>query len=157
MKVISIVLLSCLLLAGCAGTSLRVNAPYQPTAGQKFTFDIVNKEKMSDQGLTIMRERLKNQLEASGLLAANASESSRTVEITIDNYYMRHGATRATVGVMAGADKILTTIVVKEGKTQGVLSRFTVYSKNPTAWGTSQGMIEEHADKIVDYLKSGRR
>jgi hypothetical protein len=45
---------------------------------------------------------------------------------------------------------------VKDAKTGTALSKFSVESKNPTAWGTSRGMIEEHADKIVNYLKSGQ-
>jgi uncharacterized protein DUF4410 len=158
MKRVSIaaIVLCCALFAGCAGTSLRVSEQYQPSAGQRFTYDIINKAPMSDEGLAIMRERLTSQLAASGLLATSADGSARAVQIVIENYYMRHGATRAMVGVMAGSDNILSTIVVKDVKTGTALSKFEVQSKNPTAWGTSRGMIEDHADKIVNYLKSGQ-
>ena len=36
------------------------------------------------------------------------------------------------------------------------VSEFVVESKNPTAWGTSRGMIEDHADKIVETLTNGK-
>lgn len=149
-------LLSFVLLTGCAGTSLRVNAPYTPGANQKFTYEIVNKGQMSDEALTIFRNRLESQLIASQLLTAGTDEAARPVQIVIENYYMRHGSARALVGVMAGEDNILSTIIVKETKTGNVLSTFEVESVNPTAWGSSHGLIQEHADKIVSYLKSGK-
>ena len=149
-------LLSFVLLAGCAGTSLRVSAPYTPDANQKFTYEIVNKGQMSDEALTIFRDRLESQLIASKLLTTGTDESARRVQIVIDNYYMRHGSARALVGIMAGEDNILSTIFVKEPKTGTVLSAFEVESVNPTAWGSSHGLIQEQADKIVSYLKSGK-
>lgn len=92
--------------------------------------------------------RLKSQFEGS-------AGADRKAEIVIVNYYMRHGATRALVGIMAGADNILSQVTVRDGG-GAVLGEFTVESKNPSAWGTSRGMIEEHADKIVGYLKAGK-
>ncbi len=150
-------LLLSLLLAGCIGTSLRVNAPYQPSPGQKLTYEIVDKAQTSEEALTIMRERLNEQLEAAGLLAKSADGSTRAVEIVVTNYVMRHGATRFWAGAFAGADNILTTVVVKDAKTKEVLSRFEAESRNPSAWATSRGLIQGHADKIVNYLKSGQQ
>jgi hypothetical protein len=57
---------------------------------------------------------------------------------------------------MAGADNILSQVTVRDAASGSVLGEFVVESKNPSAWGTSRGLIEEHADKIVSYLKSGR-
>jgi hypothetical protein len=57
---------------------------------------------------------------------------------------------------MAGADNMQSSVQVKDRKTQAVVGEFAVESKNPTAMGTSRGMIIEHADKIVEYLTSGR-
>jgi len=158
MKVVSLttVLLSSLLLAGCMGTSLRAHTPYQPSAGQSFTYKFVDGEKMSVEGLEIMRERLGSQLEAAGLLAKSAAGPTREVDIVINNYFMRHGAARAMGGILHGIDNIFTTVVVKDARTMTVLSKFEVESKNPTAWATSRGLIQGHADKIVNYLKTGQ-
>ncbi len=159
MRVISLAfaLLSSLLLAACIGTSLRVNAPYQPSPGQKLTYELVDKAQTSEEALTIMRERLNEELEAAGLLAKGADASTRAVEIVVTNYFMRHGAARFWGGVFAGTDNIVTTVVVKDAKTQAVVSKFEAESKNPTAWATSRGLIQGHADKIVNYLKSGQQ
>jgi hypothetical protein len=61
------------------------------------------------------------------------------------------------VGVMAGTDNIKSTIKVKDQETGKALSEFTVESKNPTAWGTARGLIEQHADEIVATLTRAKR
>jgi uncharacterized protein DUF4410 len=147
---------TCLLMAGCAGTSIRVQTEYRPVSGEKFTYEIVNAANMSEEGLVIIRQRLNYQLASKGLLATGPQESGRKAEVAITNYYMRHGATRALVGVMAGADNIVSSIKIKDAKTSAVLGEFVVESKNPTAVGTSRGLIEEHVDLIAQYLQTGR-
>lgn len=147
---------SCLFVAGCAGTSMRVQTEYRPVAGEKFRYDIVNTANVSEEALVIMRLRLNSELTNKGLLATGSQESGRKAEIIITNYYMRHGAARALVGVMAGADNITSTVKVKDEKTSAVLGEFVVESKNPTALGTSRGLIEGHADLIARYLQTGR-
>ncbi|HYS14747.1 MAG TPA: DUF4410 domain-containing protein [Burkholderiaceae bacterium] len=150
----ALVLVCCLAIAGCAGTSLNVQKSYGPTSGEKFSYAINPKVEVSAEALEIMETRLKSQLGDS--LQASAGQSGKNVEISITNYYMRHGATRAMVGIMAGADNILSQVTVRDAASGSVLGEFVVESKNPSAWGTSRGLIEEHADKIVSYLKSGR-
>jgi len=149
------VVVASLLLGGCAGTALRVQTAYQPTPGDKVTYAVVPKVQVSEEALSILRQELESQLQGSGLLAANSGEARKNVEISITNYYMRHGATRALVGVMAGADNMQSSVQVRDKKSQAVVGEFFVESKNPTAMGTSRGMIVEHANKIVQYLKSG--
>jgi len=148
--------LTSLLLGGCAGTALRVQSAYQPASGDKLTYVVVPKVEVSDEGLSILRQELDSQLQGKGLLAASPVEAKKSVEISITNYRMRHGAARALVGVMAGTDNMQSSVQVKDRKTQAVVGEFAVESKNPTAWGTSRGMITEHAGRIVEYLTSGR-
>jgi len=149
----ALVLVCCLAVAGCAGTSLNVQKSYGPTSGEKFSYAINPKVEVSAEALEIMEARMKSQL---GDSLQAAGQSGKTVEISITNYYMRHGATRAMVGIMAGADNILSQVTVRDAAGGKILGEFVVESKNPSAWGTSRGLIEEHADKIVSYLKSGR-
>jgi hypothetical protein len=155
-KLLSGLTVSCLLIAGCAGTSMRVQTQYHPVAGEKLRYEIVNMANVSEEGLVIMRLRLNNDLSGKGLLATGAQESSRAVQVVVNTYYMRNGATRALVGVMAGSDRIISTVNVKEVKTGAVLGEFVVESKNPTAMGTSRGLIEQHADLIARYLETGQ-
>lgn len=150
-----VMLLSFVLITGCAETLLRVSAPYTPSANQKFTFEITNNAKMPDAALTTFRLELTNQLIASDLFTTSADTTARPIHIVIENYYDRRGVTGVTSGTAAGTDNILSTVVVQDSITHNALSSFEIQSKNPAAWGTSLGLIEEHADKIVSYLKSG--
>jgi hypothetical protein len=46
-------------------------------------------------------------------------------------------------------------IIVKDKKSNKIISEFKVQSGNATSWGTSRGMIQDHADQIVKYLTVG--
>lgn len=146
-----------MMIGGCAGTGMRVQTAYQPTSGDKLTYTVVAKVAVSDQALSILRQEIDSQLQNSGMLATNPDEARKHVEISITNYYMRHGAVRALVGIMAGSDNMKSSVQVKDKQSQVVVGAFFVESTNPTAMWTSKGMIEEHAKKIVEYLKSGGR
>jgi hypothetical protein len=158
MKGISITggLLFSVLLSGCVGLSLRVSTPYQPSQGQNFTYEVVDKAGTSEEALTTMRDRLNDQLGAAGQLAQSAAGATRTVEIVITNYHMRPGAAKFWVGSLAGSDNILTSVVVKDAKTETVLSRFEAESQYSSSWVFSRGLIQGHADKLVNYLKTGQ-
>lgn len=154
MKNLLIVALLCVLFAGCAGTSLNVLKPLEPGTSGKFTYQLTPKVDVSAEALTIMNERLRSQLAESLELSPN--QSTKKVEITITKYRMRHGAARALVGIMAGTDNIASRVTVTDAVSGTILADYIVNSLNDSAWGTSRGLIEEHIDKVVAYLKTGR-
>ena len=151
-----VLILAASLIAGCAGTAARVQSDIRLSPGEKLNFKIATPATMSEEASTIFRERLAAQLSGGGLLASNADKSARTLDVGVTTYNMRHGATRALVGIFAGTDKMLSTIKIKDTANANTVSEFVVESSNPTAWGTSRGMIEDHADKIVETLKNGK-
>lgn len=160
-KIIAVLLITAsALMTGCAGTSSTMKKAYSLPQGEKLKLDISTTgdatKDVSDQGMSIFKDRLIEQLTASNLLAGDTDASNKTIEVVVTNYYMRHGATRATVGIFAGADNVQSTVKVKNTKTGEYLSEFTVESKNPTAWGTAHGMIQDHADEIVATLKKSK-
>ena len=75
------------------------------------------------------------------------------IEITFNNYYVRPGAARALVGVMAGVDNITSTVVIKEKDNDKIVGEFRVISKNATAWSSARDLIEQHVDVIISNLK----
>lgn len=145
----------CVLIAGCEGTAVRHDKQYVPAANDKFTYTISPAPGMSAQAVDILRNELDSRLQSSGLLSDNPESANKTVEIVITEYYMRYGAVRAVVGIMAGTDHVNSTVRIRNRQTQALLGELAVESKNPTAWGTAHGLIEDHADKIVKYLKIG--
>lgn len=147
--VVSIIILT----SGCAGTSLTVNQKYSYSASDMFSHKIIDNASVSEEGMAIFKERLNLKLTQMGL---QGKDANKILEITFNNYRMRHGAARALVGIMAGSDSIISTIVIKDKETGTVEGSIRVVSKNPTAWGTSKGLIQKHVDKIVFYLKTGK-
>lgn len=151
-----ILITSCSLLAGCAGTSAIVQSEYRLAQHEKLSLQLKPSPEVSEQGMQILQQRLAGQLSGQNLLATAGDGSSRVLEVSILHYYMRHGAARALAGIMAGTDKVQSRVQIKDRATGQVLSEFNVESKNPTAWGTSKGMLEQHADKIVETLTKAR-
>ena len=115
-----------------------------------FSYDIVDGSMVSEKGMSIFKNRLASELKQKSLYNGN---SNKVIEITFNNYYVRPGAARALVGVMAGVDNITSTIIIKEKDNDKIVGEFRVISKNATAWSSAGNLIEQHADKIIAYLK----
>jgi Domain of unknown function (DUF4410) len=153
--VVSCLMVCASLMAGC-GTTAKIQTEYKLPQGEKLAFKVDAPQDMSAEALGILNARLTAQLTSSGLLATPADAKARSLDVKVNNYYMRHGATRALFGIMAGADNIQSTIKITDKATGSVLSEFSVESKNASAWGTSSGMLEDHADKIINTLKGSK-
>ena len=69
---------------------------------------------------------------------------------------MRGGGERIALGIFAGKDIIDTLVLIKSKENNAILAEFSVESSNNTAWGTTDGLIEGHADKIIQYLTDGK-
>ncbi len=145
-----------MLLTACAGTSGRVQTAYVPAKGEKFNLQLTAPVDTNAEGVQILRERLNLTLAQYQRLATPADAAARKVEVDVKNYYFRHGAVRALVGIFAGVDNIQSSVTVKDTATGKVLAQFMVESKNPTAWGTSRGLLEQHADQIA-YMLEGTK
>lgn len=141
------------LVTGCATNSVMHSSTSVPV-DQTYTYTIDRAEEMSAVGLDEFKKSLDAALAVANLhVKEGVSADPANITIAIDNYYMRHGATRALVGIMAGRDNISSTITVR-GSDGKELALFEVKSTNATAWGTSGGLIEKHAQEIVDRLVS---
>lgn len=152
LKLTAVLLLS-LFLTAC-GTSSQVRSDYARAADDRFTYDVVNTGGMSEEALGIFQERLTAALQERGQLAESNGSDARTIRVEITNYRMRHGSARALVGIMAGRDSIRSDVrILDAGGT--VLGEIEIDSGNSTAWGTSRGLIQGHAQEIVDFATGG--
>jgi len=131
-----------------------VQQDYAQNHSDKFEHKIINQAKMNDKGMAVFKDRLDSQL--SLLDGAQSDEATREVEVTFTYYRMRHGATRALFGAMAGTDNITSTVIIRDRKGGKVLGKIKVVSKNATAIGTTRGLIEDHADKIINFIRSSK-
>lgn len=143
-----------LMVSGCAGTSMQVSEPYTYNNADTFSYNIVEQDNVTPQGMSIFKGRLDLKMKELGLLS---EDNNKEVEVVFTNYYMRHGATRALLGIMAGSDNVTTKILIKDAETGSVDSEFEVVSKNPTAVGRSKRLLQRHAEKIANYIKNGKQ
>ena len=99
------------------GTQLIVSQSFYYDSSDNFYYDIVDGSKVSEEGMSIFKNRLESELKQKSLYNGN---SNKVIEITFNNYYVRPGAARAMVGVMAGVDNITSTVVCKENDTNKI-------------------------------------
>lgn len=144
-----------ILVAGCT-TSMQVQTAYKPAPDERFHYRVNPQVEVSEEALGILRARLDKQLGAGSQLASGGDERANAVEVTITSYRMRHGAVRAMVGIFAGTDNMESTVEVKDSKWHAIKGKFAVFTSNASAWLTSRGLIEDHADQIAQYLKTGK-
>lgn len=148
--VVALVMVASICLGGCV-TSAVVERPYHAVQGNTFTLQFHPSADASAQGMALLRNDLNMELRTRGVLADEMTPDTRVLDVDVTYYRMRPGAARALVGIMAGRDKIESSVTVK-GFGGKVLSQYVVTSTNATAWGTSHGLIEKHAKEIVDNL-----
>lgn len=149
MNRLALVLLA-FLLSGCIGTSSNIRVPYVAAAQDRFSYVLDNHGGMTPEGREILESRLRQQL--GGQLGEGPD--AKRINIRVNYYRMRNGATRFLVGVMAGRDRIQSTVTVTsaDGTPLGTIE---VDSANSTAMGTGRGLIQGHADEIAAFVKGG--
>lgn len=145
-------LLLVLLLSACS-TSSRIHQAPAGLQDKSFEYRFTNRGGDNAEGIAELERVIRNQLMVGGFVDQGAPAG--TLEITLTHYYVRHGAARALVGIMAGRDKIVSHVRVVD-TTGVVLAAFEVESTNSTAWGTTGGLHEKHAEEILGQLRQGR-
>lgn|GEM_PF-6937540 len=146
-------LVGCVLITGC-GTSAQVEArtPEHMAGGERIQLQL-NASAMGDaEAVSILRERLRADLSSNGWLARGNGAANRTLEVRVTHYRMRPESTRILTGIFSGKDSIVSSVILKDAAGR-VLMHSTVESHNSLAVGTSQGLLEDHADKIVGMLR----
>lgn len=138
-----------LVFAGCAGTRTVVNESYSASSGDTFRIDILNTANATEAGINVFKSQLASY---DSMLKVGNPNPTRMVTIEFTNYYVRPGATRALVGVMAGSDNVSTVTTVLDATTGEVLGSVKHVTKNPTAVVGINSLIKGHADKIAQYL-----
>ncbi|WP_162374970.1 DUF4410 domain-containing protein [Pseudoxanthomonas sangjuensis] len=153
LSLVGLAVLLCTLLTGCIGTSSSIARPNSAEPGSRLWYTIENPGGMTPQGLQVLRARLDERF--AGVLVPENSQEAVRVKITVTRYYMRPGAARALVGIMAGKDRVLSTVQVLDPVTGEELGRLNVESGNATAVGSAGGLLRGHADEIADFVLAG--
>lgn len=142
----SVALLACVLFLAACSTTSRVHQAHTPVAGQVYAYSFSNQGGDDHEGIATLDSVIQGKLREAGLLAGGASE--RKIEVVLKHYYVRSNGARFWAGIMAGRDKIISSvrIVGADGAQAG---NFEVETTNTTAWGSTDGLMQKHADEIV--------
>ena len=147
----SVVLLCCLaLLAACSTTSV-VHQSHAPASGQAYGYAFANEGGDDLEGIAELDRTIQGRLREAGLLAGDTAAPMK-IDIVLKHYYLRSNGARFWAGIMAGRDKIISRVRVL-GVDGAQVGSFDVETTNVSAWGTSGGLMERHADEIVAKLR----
>lgn len=145
-----VALSACMLVMTACSTTSTIHKAHTPTPGQVYGYSFSNKGGDDLEGIARLDEVIQGRLREAGLLAGG--EAEQRIEVVLTHYYVRSNAARFWAGIMAGRDKIASTvrIVAADGTTFG---EFEVETTNLTGWGRTAGLMERHADEIVARLR----
>ena len=144
-----------LALAACSTTS-TVHQPLPPTASQvpahayAYAFEHHGGDDL--EGIDKLDRLIQGRLLQARLVAGIGEPSSGRVQVDLIHYYVRSNGARFWAGIMAGRDKIVSEVDVFDDAGRQIGS-FEVETTNLSAWGTSEGLMEKHADEIVARLQ----
>tara|TARA_Y100001970_G_C14094765_1_gene782005 strand:+ start:79 stop:567 length:489 start_codon:yes stop_codon:yes gene_type:complete len=131
------------------GTELTTLEEFQPKGMEKFSYELKDWYKIPEIERGVFENKLETTLTEKNIFGA---DSNLVLEITFEQYFMRDASSRLMGGVLAGIDNITTSVIIKNKENGQVLGRFKAISKNATAWGSKNSLIEQHAEKIASFL-----
>jgi hypothetical protein len=139
-----------LLLAACSTTS-TVHQAYNAPTGQTYSYSFSNQGGDDAEGIARLDGVIQSHLRQAGLIDAGTADPK--IEVVLKHYYVRSNGARFWAGIMAGRDKIVSNVRVigADGKQVG---NFEVETFNSTAWGTTDGLMQKHAEELVARLKA---
>ena len=142
------------LVVGCASTKSTVSKAYTSSKESQLSISVQKSSDVSipDEQYQLLESQIKNGLAANGLLASGEQNSQHSVTVEIHSFRMRDDAARLTVGIMAGCDNIVSTVVVTDKVTREELGRSQVSIKECAAWGVASQVIKKYTDGVVAYL-----
>ncbi|MGN6111405.1 MAG: DUF4410 domain-containing protein [Luteimonas sp.] len=149
------VLLLGLVLAACSTTS-TVHQPLPATGSQvpahAYAYAFENHGGDDLEGIDRLDRLIQTRLLRAGIIAGIGRPSSGRVQVDLRHYYLRSNGARFWAGIMAGRDKIVSEVDVFDDAGNQIGS-FEVETTNLSAWGTTEGLMEKHADEIVARLQ----
>lgn len=139
-----------LLLAACSTTSTVHQAHRAPT-GQTYAYAFSNQGGDDQAGIAQLDGVIQTHLRQAGLIGAG--NAGPKIEVVVKHYYVRSNGARFWAGIMAGRDKIVSNVRIlgADGKQVG---NFDIETFNSTAWGTTDGLMQKHAEELVARIKA---
>lgn len=141
---------SILLVAACSTTS-TVHQSHSAPTGQVYGYSFSNQGGDDNNGIARLDGVIQSHLRQAGLI--DAGNANPKIKVVLKHYYVRSNGARFWAGIMAGRDKIVSNVRVV-GADGSQVGNFDVETFNSTAWGTTDGLMQKHAEELVDRLKA---
>lgn len=145
------------LIAGC-GSSTVIRKPIeQPSDVQlsnlKYNIGDVKSDikDVPEHFISAIKGHLKSELSKRNLFVENSDNIYR-VDISVKEYRMRGGFTRAMFGMFAGKDGVNSTITIVDTNKNNVIGESDVSTFNLTAVGGMDDVARMHAEEIAKFL-----
>ena len=87
-----------------------------------------------------------------GRVATAGTAPEGRIEVSLTHYYMRADAARLLAGILAGRDRIASTVTIF-GAGGARLASFEVETTNLSSFGSTEDLLQQHADDIVARLQ----
>lgn len=139
-----------LLLAACSTTS-TVHQAHRAPVDQVYAYAFSNQGGDDQEGIAQLDGVIQSHLRQAGLI--DAGTANPKIEVVVKHYYVRSNGARFWAGIMAGRDKIVSNVRVT-GADGAQVGNFDVETFNSTAWGTTDGLMQKHAEELVARLKA---
>lgn len=148
-----LILATAALLSACA-SSTKIDQPLGGDATlppAKYSVIVIDNRgtEAPEHFLDAVKSYVKQELQQQALYA---EDSGNQVVITVVDYRMRSGFTRAMFGVLAGKDGIDSEITIKDAQSGAVIGKSTVSSYNVLAVGGMEDVARMHAEEIAGFL-----
>lgn len=138
-----------LFLSACSTTS-AVHQSHARVAGQAYEYSFANQGGDDQEGIAKLDAVIQSHLRNANLLASGSADGK--IEVVLKHFYVRSNGARFWGGIMAGRDKIISQVRILDASGAQVGS-FEVETMNATAWGTTDGLMQKHAEEIVTRLR----
>lgn|SRR5690606_660625 len=153
---IALIALMLALVACSTVSTVHQPLPYAAAQGQGYAYAFANSAGDDDpEGVARLDRLIHAGLLKAGLVAASGESPVGRVEVELTHYHVRSNAARFWAGILAGRDKIASRVTVHDAAGAEIGS-FDVETTNVSAWGSTQGLMEEHADEIASRLGAPR-
>ena len=141
------------MLAACSttGAGRPPPAPAGDLAPLERAYAFVNATDFDAATVARLDRAVHARLLTAGQVAPAGTDAVGRIEVRLTHLYLRSDTARFLAGILAGRDRIASSVTVSaaDGAT---LERFEVETRNLSAFGSTQGLIERHAEDIVTRL-----
>ena len=156
MKKLIIVSMMVVTLFGCANVKLKTSKSYISNDETKISITI-NKGlgvSITEDQYQLLENQITEGLAKKGILASNEKVSQHSAVVSLHSFKLRDDAARLLVGILAGCDKIDSTVSVTDKSTRNEIGSSSISIKECAAWGVAEKVIKKYADGIVSFLST---